>query len=89
MHLGLLGCAAGLGQWDEWDIHFEQARKQILESGTVLDEYADLCEYAGQLAKAQGQPERHRAAYDFAIEQWTGINNKARAQALRDELKED
>ena len=88
LHLGLLGCAAGLAQWDEWDRHFEEARQQLLESGTVLDEYAELCEYAGQLAKDQGQPERQQAAYEFAIEQWLGIKNKARAQALRDELNQ-
>ena len=86
LHLGLLGCAAGLSEWDDWHTHFTQIHAHLSQSGTVLDEYALTIELVGDLSHERGRREEAHMAYELAMGQWRGIENHARADALRDKL---
>lgn len=85
LHLGLLGCAAGVQDWPGFDEHIAAASMLLGEQGSALDEYAQLYEFAGDLAGEQEQPKRQKQAYLLAAAQWAIMNYDKRAKEV--ELK--
>ena len=67
------------------DQHIAAASTLLGEQGSALDEYAQLYEYAGDLAGEVDQLTRQKQAYLLAAAQWAIMNYDKRAKEV--ELK--
>jgi len=82
-HLALAGCAAGRGDWDAWDRHFQQYCQLMRRSGGSDEDTARLAELVGQVTRNQGDPERGRRAWQEALQQWEALQRFEEANHVR------
>jgi serine/threonine protein kinase/tetratricopeptide (TPR) repeat protein len=82
-HLALAGCAAGAGEWEAWDRHFQQYCQLMRRSGGSDEDTARLAELVGQVTRDQGDLERGRRAWQEALQQWEALQRFEEANHVR------
>jgi len=75
VHFALMTVAAGIDDWDAWDVHFSRATFLYNETRVVDIDDAWVVHLAADLAAEARQPRRARLAYQLALRQWNGLNN--------------
>jgi len=87
VHLALLPCLGHFRDWTAWDVHFNNA-KQILEETGIKDiDLARLAIKAGDVTLAAGSKARTREVWGFAVEHWEALGQVQEAAALRERLR--
>jgi tetratricopeptide (TPR) repeat protein len=71
--IALLAPLAAQGRWEEFDLFALRSRALLLETGFVEPDLARKARMAGDLARDNDQPERARAAWTIARDQWKAL----------------
>jgi eukaryotic-like serine/threonine-protein kinase len=85
-HLGLAASAAGLGRFDAFDGHVREAEKTRERTQLADPDCGWTAELAGKLALRRGEAERAARAWRFAVTQFDGLEDAAKAAKLRARL---
>jgi tetratricopeptide (TPR) repeat protein len=83
----LLPCVAAAGDWTAWDRHLERARSLLAETSFNDADTAAMATLAGDEAEEHGDPERARAAYELALEQYRHLAREAEVEAVLAKLE--
>lgn len=74
--------------WREWDQSFVPAVKTVRRKLHSENDFAWLCEIAGNIAEDSGKHERARFAWQMSAELWSALGRENDAKRLRNRLKE-
>ena len=78
-HTALMTCAAADGDWDLWQNHLDNARKNIEETGLTIPDIAILYAVAMDLTATAGRPDDAELLGELAREQWTRLQRPDKA----------
>ena len=86
VHLALLPCLGHFREWTTWDVHFENAKKILADTGIKDIDLARLAESAGEVTLKAGSKARTREVWTFAAEHWDALGLTEQAATLRAKL---
>ncbi len=80
LHIALMACAAGLGDWDAWKLHHDAGSPVVRISGSADPDVAIHARRAGKVALAAGRIPEARQAWELARDVHLQLGDDAAAE---------